>query len=81
MTELHRQLSVILRVISSSEKVHLEIYRDLCLQFSLNVANNFPWARLNHTLHGTVHQTAEFIERNDGVGLGMRSEEGLEANM
>ena len=39
-----------------------------------------PWAQLNHTLHGSLHHSADLITLNDGYGLGNLSEEGLEAN-
>ena len=42
--------------------------------------HNFPWVRLNHTLHGTIQHSTELIQLNSGYGLGAYSEEGLEAN-
>ena len=42
--------------------------------------NKFPWAQLNHTLHGTIQHSGELIETNGGESLGWYSEEGLEAN-
>ena len=41
---------------------------------------NFPWAKLNHTLHGTIQHSTELMEMNEPHGLGAYSEEGLEAN-
>ena len=43
-------------------------------------ANNFAWAKLNHTLHGAIQHSVELIQLNDDEGLGPYSEEGLEAN-
>lgn len=77
---LHRQLSVILRIVSSTRQINVELFHQMCKDFSMNLINNFPWARLNHTLHGTVHHSTELIVLNDGQGLGMLSEEGLESN-
>lgn len=77
---LHQQLSVILRVISSTCQVNIELFDHLCKEFSLNLIENFPWARLNHTLHGTVHHSTELMILNGGYGLGALSEEGLESN-
>ena len=42
--------------------------------------NKFPWAQLNHTLHGAIQHSGELIETNGGESLGWYSEEGLEAN-
>ena len=39
---LHKQLSVILRVVSATGQVDIDAYEQLCLDFSLNVINNFP---------------------------------------
>ena len=77
---LHRQISTILRVVSSSRKIHLAKLKDLCKQASLNLCDNFPWVLMNHTLHGTLHHSVELISLNDGYGLGSLSEECLEAN-
>ena len=77
---LHKQLSIILRIVSCTRKINIELFKILCYEMNLNLINNFPWARLNHTLHGTIHHSAELIVLNDGYGLGMLSEEGLEAN-
>ena len=51
---LHVQLSAVLRLVSCTEKLDMIKYKELCKQIGLNLANNFPWVRLNHTLHGTV---------------------------
>ena len=80
LLSLHQQLSVILRVISSTRQINIELFDQLCKEFSLNLIENFPWARLNHTLHGAVHHSTELMILNGGYGLGSLSEEGLEAN-
>ena len=78
---LHRQLSTILTVVSSSRnKVELQKFKELCDSTSFNLCDNFPWVTLNHTLHGTLHHSLELISLNDGYGLGNLSEECLEAN-
>ena len=46
----------------------------------LVIAKDFPWAKVNHTLHGALQHSSELIEMNDDRGLGGYSEEGLEAN-
>ena len=77
---LHRQLSTILSVVSSSQKVDLVKFKSLCLEASYNICDNFSWTRINHTLHGPLHHGVELITRNDGYGLGSLSEECLESN-
>ena len=77
---LHRQLSTILSVVSSKQKVDLTKLKDLCEAATYNIIDNFPWIRVNHTLHGTLHHSVELIGLNDGHGLGALSEECLEAN-
>ena len=80
MTKLHKQLSIILRIVSCTRKIDVDKFEPHCKQTMLNIANNFPWALLNHTLHGTIQHSAELIEMNGGESLGWYSEEGLEAN-
>ena len=77
---LHSQLSTILSIVSSSRKVNLDKFKQLCNEASLNICENFPWFKINHTLHGPLHHGVELISRNDGYGLGSLSEECLEAN-
>ena len=77
---LHRQLSTILSVVSSSRKVALIKFKKLCDETSFNLCDNFPWVKINHTLHGTLHHSLELISLNDGYGLKNLSEECLEAN-
>ena len=45
---------------------------------TFNLCDNFPWVKINHTLHGTLHHSPELISIN--YGLGSLSEECLEAN-
>ena len=77
---LHLQISTILSVISSDREVDLGKFQSLCERTSLNICQNFPWAKINHTLHGSLHHSAELITQNDGHGLGSFSEECLETN-
>ena len=76
---LHMLLSSILRIISSTQCVNLELYQDCCQEASLLIAEKFPWAHINYTLHGVLHHSSELIGLNDNCGLGALSEEGLEA--
>ena len=77
---LHHQLSLILRIISCTSIIDVSKFKVLCKATILNISTNFPWARLNHTLHGAIQHSAELIEMNEGRSLGGYSEEGLEAN-
>ena len=45
----------------------------------LLLADKFPWARLNFTLHQIQH-AGQLIQENGGHSLGELSEEALEAN-
>ena len=74
MTKLHKQLSIILRVVLCTRKINIEIFAHC------NVATNFPWALLHHALHGAIQHSAELMEMNGGEILGWYSEEGLESN-
>lgn len=80
MMKLHKQLSIILRIVSCTRKIDVVKFEQHCKDTMLTIVNNFPWAFLNHTLHGTVQHSAELIEMNGGESLGWYSEEGLEAN-
>ena len=77
---LHKQLSAVMRIISSQRKVDVDLFEQLCMDISLNIVDNFPWVRLNHTLHGTIQHSTELIKLNSGYELGAYSEKGLEAN-
>ena len=77
---LHKQLSIILRIVSFNGQINVDIYDQLCQDFSMNLINNFPFALLNDTLHATVHHSPELIRDNEGYSLGALSEEGLEGN-
>ena len=80
MVKLHNQLSVIFRIISCTRKIDIDRYKLHCQETMTNIASNFPWAKLNHTLHGTIQHSTELIEMNGGESLGGYSEEGLEAS-
>ena len=77
---LHKQLDIILRIVSYTGQINVDIFNQLCQDFSMNLINNFPFALLNDTLHATVHHSPELIRDNEGYSLGALSEEGLEGN-
>ena len=65
MLLLHKQLSIILRVVSFTGQINVDLYEQLCQNFSINLINNFPFALLNDTLHATVHHSPELIRNNE----------------
>ena len=78
MLRIHALLSAIMRVVSSQQRVNVVGYVKCCKEVSCLVAS-YRWVKINHTLHGLIHHSAELIVRNDGFALGSLSEEGLEA--
>ena len=80
VSSLHKNLSCIMRIISSTEPVDIYAFKLLTQQTNILIASNFPWVQINFTLHGVLHHSSELIERHDGKGLGALSEEALEAN-
>ena len=80
VSRLHKNLSTILRIISSQDRVHTEMYSKLLTETSFLIARKFMWVQINFTLHGVLHHSCELIIMNEGIGLGALSEEGLEAN-
>ncbi len=77
---LHKNLSAIFRIISSTRKVDMVKLEALIYETSLHIARHFPWVKINYTLHGALHHSAELIGMNNETGLGEWSEEALEAN-
>ena len=57
----------------------MEKYSQIIFDFNMNVTQNFPWVVLCHTLHATIHHSEELMKDNGDIGLGMFSEEPLEA--
>ena len=78
--QLHKQISIILLIISCTRKIDVKKFDEHYKETMINIASNFPWILLNHTLHGAIQHSAELIEMNGGESLGWYSEEGLEAN-
>ena len=77
---LHEKLSVLLRIVSSCEKVNVNKLDAFCKEISLIIATKLPWADISWTLHGVLHHSAELIYLNEGWSLGALSEEPLESN-
>ena len=78
--KLHKNLSCMLRIISSSSSLNWYAFHNLARETSLLLATKLDWVKINWTLHGVLHHSCELIEVNDKCGLGMLSEEALESN-
>ena len=77
---LHRNLSVILRVVNSSEEVDCEKLGVVTRETSLLIAEKLPWVSVNYTLHGLLHHSVELIQMNNNMSIGSLSEEAIESN-
>ena len=77
---LHKNMSVILRIISATDSVNVAEFQELLKETSLHIATAYPWVKINYTLHGVLHHAADLIIMNERRGLGDLSEEALEAN-
>ena len=77
---LHKYLSVILRVISSSGQVNCDELDTITKKANLLISENLKWVSINYTLHGLLHHSVELIQLNDNWSIGSLSEEALEFN-
>ncbi|KAI6646836.1 hypothetical protein LOD99_9165 [Oopsacas minuta] len=78
LTEIHRNLSALLRVANSNEIVDVDRFRVLSQETYIQILQTFPWVSISNTLHFFLAHAHQFIERNDRVGLCSLSDEGLE---
>ena len=80
ITSLHTNLEVILRILSTKDhKIDIIKFRDLCTSTYIDILINFKWVDLTPTVHQVLAHSSELVERNNCMGLGHLSEEGLEA--
>ena len=77
---IHIRMSVLVRIIASNRNVDLAKYNKLVVELHTKLAEYFPWARLNFTLHAALHHSEQLIRDHGGQGLGELSEEALESN-
>ena len=69
-----QQLSVILRVASSTQKIKIKEFHEFNLDTYQKLLQLFPWMDINDSVHGLFH-SAQFIEKyNNSNGLGQLSE-------
>ena len=73
-------LSIILRLVSSSGQVDHEKLDNLTRETSVLLATRLPCVDKNFTLHGVLHHSAELIYLNKVWSIGSLSEEPLESN-
>ena len=78
LLKLHRNLSVILRVISSKRQVDFQRLKSTCTDTYVLLGNKFPTVSISETIHMVLGHSFQLIELNDGYGLGQMSEQGLE---
>ena len=78
-------LSVILRIVLSSEVVNVEAYKSFCLELYMHLLVGFcrphqkaTWLSITPTLHKLLAHSWELIMLNDGEGLKRLDESGLE---
>ena len=72
-------ICTILRVVSSFELVDVTCFQEKRTEASLLIAEKFPWARKNHTLHGLLDHSTDLVKLNGRYVLGSLSEQGLES--
>ena len=70
--------NVILQVMSSNSKVHVEEFNEFYIQAYVFRLDLFPWMEINDSMHGLYH-AGRMIEKNGGYGLFQRSEGPLES--
>jgi hypothetical protein len=77
--KLIQNFSIILRLISSKRLVDVDAFEDFCNKTYICLCEEFPWVSVSTSVHRLLGHSAERIRLNHGFGLGMISEEGLEA--
>lgn len=77
---IHASLCAIVRIINSQHrKIDVYMFKLLCNNCSIDIRRNFPWAKLNTSLHRALAHSWQRIEENGKKGLGNESEEVLES--
>ena len=77
--EMLQKISIVLRIISSKEKILPDLFNEHCMETYIDMVKLFPWQTIPPSIHRILAHSAEAIELNDNFGLGMLTEEGLEA--
>jgi hypothetical protein len=53
-------LFVVIRVLNTGKKIRLKLYKHVCHMIGMQVIANFPWARMNETMHSV---SSDFPQR------------------
>ena len=77
--KLHKNFSIILRVIKSTRPVDTEKLQPLCQETYLLLREKFPMVIVTETTHMVLGHSFQLIDANDGYGLGQMTEQGLES--
>ena len=81
IAEIHTYLGAILRVYNSGRRIDTEELSVVCRKLYLLVLNTFPWVNISPTLHKVLAHASDIISTlNNGFGLEILSEEGLESS-
>ena len=75
---IQHDLSVILRVISSTEKINVGMLKERCTQTYVFIVTEFKWVHISTSMHNTLAHLDELIEANEERGLGTVTEQGSE---
>ena len=80
ITTLHTNQSAIIRVFNSNQEGDIELFDRLCKDAYEIILIRLPWANVTPSLHKLLAHSAELIHNcNDGHGMKVFSEEGLES--
>ena len=77
--KLHKNFSVILRVIKSTRPVDTEKLQAACQETYLLLRLKFHMVIVTETAHMVLGHSFQLIDANDGYGLGQMTEQGLES--
>ena len=81
VTEIHTYLGAISRVYNSGMQIDTEELSGVCRKIYLLGLNTFPWVNISPKLHKVLAHSSDIISTlNNGLGLEMLSEEGLESS-
>lgn len=83
LEKIMRNIAITLRVATSTQKVKdLGGYKDFCLATYRDILTTYPYpvVHLAPSVHKLLGHAWELIECNDGYGLGILSEGGIEAS-
>ena len=71
-----QRVNVMLRVMSSSDKIDVDNFHAFNLKTYVDLLKLFPWMDIQDSLHGAFHSAQLIKEYNNGFGLG-QYEEGM----